>query len=198
MNYQNVNLRLKQIYASIDQKNRYGGEVLSAQRVETEQISENTHRVVFSFGDDVEALNKLNSIISNLANLKDCLKVRMTKTGKDKQLIEDEVKKSTNIQIVLDLWNQDKHDEYPLKKFRHSKKDPRIVNVRCGIGPSDKPDGVTYSASDGSKALDVMVSIHADIVDLHGNLLCTFDQLVAGALSEWEGIIEKFNLEDVS
>ncbi len=66
--------------------------------------------------------------------------------------------------------------------------------MTLGMRPSSKPDNVTYSASDGSSALNMMVSIHADIVDCDGQHLCTFDELVEQAIADWELIIKRYQI----
>lgn len=193
MNYNDVNIRLKRIYASIDRKNRYGGEVLSGMHTDKIEEPSGKSMITVSFGNDTEALNQIHEVISNLANLKDCLKDRMVEQGKEEKLIEEDIDRSPALQLVLDLSNQEKHG-YPLKRHRRSKKDPQIKNIRFGMSPSNKPNNVTYSASDGSSALNVMVSIHADIVDCNGIHLYAFDKLVEQAIADWELTIKKYQI----
>ncbi len=196
MDYNDVSTRLKRIYASIDRQNKYGGEVLSGMRTEMVKESETKFKITISFGgdeNDPETLNEIHAVISNLANLKDCLLEKMTEQNKNKQLIEDDIDQSLPLQLVLDLNNQEKHGS-PLKKFRRSKKDPLFTNVYRAIGPSNKPDGIAYSGSDGSMALNVMVSLHADITDSKGQHLYSLDQLTNQAIIDWESIIAKHQI----
>jgi hypothetical protein len=193
MNYNDINERLKRIYASIDSKNKYGGEVLTGVHTDHTEMSNGQSKVTFSFGDKVEATNQIHNIIGNLANLKDILKYNIVKQGKGEQLIEDEINKSFALQLILDLSNQEKHG-YPLTKTRRSKKDPLIKNICTGLSPSNKPDDKRYSSSDGSAAFNVMIVINADIVDYDENHLFTLDELIKLAINDWENIIAKFQL----
>ena len=193
MDYNNVNIRLKRIYASINQKNKYGLEVLAGMHNETIKEPDGGFQVIFSFGNDIDTLNQIQNVISNLANLKDILKDCMEEQGKDKQIIENEIDKSIALQLILDLSNQEKHG-YPLEKIRRSKKDPLIKNIRTAISPSDKPDNVRYSGPGGSAAYNVMISIRADIVDSTDQHLFTLDELLNQAIKDWENIIKIFGI----
>jgi hypothetical protein len=197
MDYNDINAKLERIYTSINRKNRYGGEILSGMRTTRTEDSGGKFRISISFGNDAEALNQIYEIISNLANLKDCLMNKMKDRGKEGQLIEEDINMSAVLPLVLDLSNQEKHG-YPLKKVRRSKKDPQIQNIYFGLGPSNKPDNIEYSASDGAKAVNMMVSVHADIVDGQGKHLYKFDELVERAITDWEDIIRKNELDSDS
>lgn len=193
MDYNNIDNCLKRIYASVNSMKKYGGEVLSGIHTETTEKSEGRFMLTISFGREEGARNQIQNVISNLANLKDILKTQMETRGKNKNLIEDEIEKSLTLQLVLDLSNQEKHG-YPLTKTRRTKKDPIISNLQIGISPSDRPDNITYAASNGTKALNVMISINADVIDSSGIKICTLDQLIDQAVNDWEEIINNFNL----
>ena len=139
-----------------------------------------------------KVLNQINSIISNLANLKDCLKRKVKLQGYNPKVIEDEINNSLYLQIILDLSNQAKH-EYPLTETRRSGKDPLIKNISRTLSPSNKPDNIRHERTDGSAMMNMMVKITADITDSQGNHLYRLDDLVEGALSAWEQIIDKYN-----
>lgn len=188
MNYNDINARLKRIYASISSTKSYGGEVLSGMRHKHIETSKGKFTLSISFGSEEEAQNKIQTVISGLANLKDILKDRMKSKGQDEELIEDEINKSENLKLILDLSNQEKHG-YPLDN-RRSGRDPLISNIQTGMGISDKPDNITYVASSGAKAHNVMISISADIVDSDGVKICSFDHLVNQAVSDWEMIVK--------
>lgn len=193
MNYNDITVRLKRIYASIDSKNKYGAEVLIGTQSTTIKKLGNIHEVSVTFGKEEDSLNKIHSIVSNLANLKDILKDYMEKQGKNKKLIEDEINKSSVLQLILDLSNQEKHG-YPLTITRRSKKDPQIKNVRSSLIPTSKPDNIRYSASDDSAVLNMMISVSADIVDFNQQHILTFDELINQTIKEWEDIIRKFQI----
>ena len=196
MNYNDVQTRLEMIYASIGEQFTYGQAALET--THTEVKSEGKERSIsisfFNPDDKPKVLNQINSIISNLANLKDCLKRKIKQQGEDPKVIEDEINDSPYLQVILDLSNQVKHG-YPLTMTRRSGKDPLIKNVGRTLSPSDKPDNIRHERNDGSAMMNMMVKITADITDPQGNLLYRLDDLVEGALSAWEQTVEKYNIQ---
>ena len=193
MDYNDINLRLKRIYSSIDSMSKYGAEALVGINTTKEEIDDGKFMLTISFGNEVDSLNKIHQIISNLANLKDVFINKILALGKSKSLVENAINDSSTLQLIMDLSNQEKHG-YPLTKCRRSGKDPQIKNVRSGMGPSNKPDNIRHSLNDGSTLLNMMISIKADIVDKDGKHICTLDQLVKEALDEWEELIKKNQL----
>ena len=193
MNYDNAQHRLRLIYASIKQKHDYG--IAAIERVNTRIEGEKIRTVTISFfnkNEEPEVLNQINNVISNLSNLKDCLKNILKKKGKDGKIIEKEIDNSIYLQLVIALSNQEKHG-YPLKN-RRSKKDPQIKNINRGFTASDRADNLLVKKSDGSSMKNCMVKIIADITDNNGNFLYRLDDLVENALSDWEKIIKKYNI----
>jgi hypothetical protein len=195
MNYNNIQSRLKAIYTSIDQQYSYGADALNAMHTELDKNG-NQFKLTISFynpNDEPKVLNQINNIISNLANIKDCLKRKLEDRGDNPQMIESEIDNSIDLQLIIDLANQEKHG-YPLTKTRRSKKDPLIKNIGRALGPSNKPDNVRVERSDGAAIQNAMTSITADITDFNGSLLFQLDDLVENALINWERIIKKYNI----
>ncbi|MFH2136741.1 MAG: hypothetical protein ABII19_03900 [Patescibacteria group bacterium] len=195
MNYNDIESRLKIIYTSIDQQYSYGVDALNETCTKIDNEADRW-KLTISFYDPSEepkVLNQINSVISNLANIKDCLKQKLKERGDDPKVIESEIDNSTDLQLILDLANQEKHG-YPLTKTRRSQKDPLIKNISRSLTPSNKPDNIRVEKSDGSAILNAMTSITAEITDYTGNLLCHLDDLVENALNIWEQIIKKYNI----
>jgi len=143
-----------------------------------------------------ETINRINTIISNLANLKDHLKIRFKQKGGDPQKIEDEINQDLPLQLILDLYNQEKHG-YPLKITRRSGKDPRIVNISKAITtrPGVIATGFIRDPITGAGVTNnIAIVITADIVDNQGNLLCSLSDLISKSLNSWETIMTKYNL----
>ena len=195
MDYNNVETRLKNIYASVGEQFTYGHAALNMTytEVKTEGKERSISISFFNPDDEPKILNQINSVISNLANLKDCLKKKIEESGNDSKVIEDEINGSPYLQVILDLSNQEKHG-YPLTKTRRSGKDPLITNVGRVLSSSNKPDNIRHEGSDGSSMMNMMVMITADITDSHGDKLYRLDYLVETTLSAWEQIIIKYNL----
>lgn len=145
--------------------------------------------------DEISALrNQINIIIANLANIKDCLKNKITKNGGNREIIETEINNSIYLQIIMDLANQEKHG-YPLTITRRSKKDPRVENIHRALTISNKQDDIVIRRSDGAAIKNCMTTIVADIVDANGNFLYRLDDLVQKVLESWETIIKKYNIK---
>lgn len=193
MDYNDIKTRLELIYASMGEQFTYGQAALETTHTEIKSEG-NKQSISISFfnpDDKPKVLNQINSIISNLANLKDCLKRKVGQRGYNSKVIEDEINNSSYLKIILDLSNQAKH-EYPLTESRRSRKDPLIKNISRTLSPSNKPDNIRHEGVDGSVMVNMMVKITADITDSQGNILYPLDDLVEGALSAWEQIIEKY------
>ena len=191
MNYNNVQNSLKKIYSSIGEQFSYGHDALDTTHTE---IKDNSVSIsFFNPNDEPKVLNQINSVIANLANIKDCLKQKLKQRGDDPKIIENEINNSPYLQVILDLSNQEKHG-YPLTRTRRSGKDPLIKNIGRSLSPSNKPDNIRYENSDGSALVNFMAKITADITDSQGNILYRLDDLVENALNAWEQIIKKYSI----
>jgi len=191
MIYNDVQERLKLIYASIDQKNDYHEVALGQMNT---GFTDGAIIISFYKEEEVPALrNQINNVIANLANIKDCLKKKMVEKGNDEKQIESEINNSIYLQLVIDLANQEKHG-YPLTKTKRSKKDPLIKNIARALTASNKKDNVTVKRSDGAGIHNCMTTIVAEITDSKGNLLYYLDDLINNALNNWENIIKKYNI----
>lgn len=196
MDYNDTNSRLERLYLSINQK--FEDDVF--EHIQTRQITEG-NQVTISVTFDAkhnenETINRINTIVSNLANLKDHLKVKLSKKREDPQKIEDEINNSIELQLILDLNNQEKHG-YPLTKTRRSNKDPKITNISKAISPKPnvKPTAFIRNPVTGAGYTNNMaIVITADVVDNQGNLLYDLSNLIDKSLSIWESIITKYNL----
>jgi hypothetical protein len=192
MDYNNIESRLEKIYASMGERFSYGQAVLDATYTE---ITDNCVSISFFIPNDkYKVLNQINSIIANLANIKDCLRKKLTERSDNPQLIEDEINISPYLQIIIDLSNQEKHG-YPLTRPSRSGKDPLIKNISRSLSPSNNPDNIKYENDDGSVAMNVMAKITADITDSEGNFLYRLDKLVENTLDVWEQVIKKYSLD---
>lgn len=129
MDFNNIQERLERLYASV--KARYSHEIKKhLVRVNTPTLFS------ISFNDPnkkAEYANKILMIIYHLGGLKDHIHKRIVSNGFQKigkkEIIEEEIEKSFELQLVLDLVNQEKHG-YPLKdKFNRTKKNPQIGNI---------------------------------------------------------------------
>ncbi len=196
--YKDINSRLERLYLSIDQK--FENDVLK--HIQTKKINnegKSTLSITFDAKhDENETINRINNIISNLANLKDHLKTKLEQQGEDSQKIENEINRDLPLQIILDLYNQEKHG-YPLTIHRRSKKDPRIINISKGLSPipGERANAFLMIPIAGGTGFNnnMAVVITAQVVDNNGKLLYNFNDLIDKSLNSWELIMTKYNLK---
>ena len=196
MDYDDINSRLRRLYLSLGQ--RFEANIFEhEQSKETRDGNKVTVTISFDGKHDVdETRNRINTIISNLANLKDHLKTKLKQKGGDPQEIENEINQSLPLQLVLDLNNQEKHG-YPLKEKRRSKKDPKIINVSKGISSipgMNAPRFIRDPITGAGHTDNMAVVITGEVVDGQGNLLYSFNDLINRSSDAWETIVTKFNL----
>ena len=142
--------------------------------------------------------NTASLLVSNIASLKDHLKVWCRKNSKEfkgEQLINS----NRSVALVHDLWNIDKHVE--LDKPPRSGTRPKLQNLNQNLQLSagteanssvmfqwDPRTGKMESrvTGDGKAAL----VIDADVIDENGNKLGTFAALCEAAATEWENALK--------
>ena len=197
MDYNDINSRLKRLYTSIDQ--RYEDDVLQHMQTRTESKEDGKFTIIIDFNrkhDENETINRINGIVSSLANLKDHLKKKMEERSGNSQAIEDEIDKELPLQLILDLNNQEKHG-YPLTKSRRSGRDPKIVNIAKAISLRQgvKATAFIRNPITGAGATDNMaIVITAEVVDGNGNNLYYLNDLIDKSLNAWEKIVTKYKL----
>ena len=131
-------------------------------------------------GEEIRiAKHTFTDMVSRLANIKDPLKNKLEDNNLNRQLAEDCINSSQYLEIVMDLNNAEKHG-YPLKKTRRSKIDPRIENIRKEMLVPLKTGKFTSVFSES------IVVFAADVVDLSGNKICDFYELIEHSLTDWE------------
>lgn len=198
MDYNDINLRLKRLYLSIDQQ--YESDVLQHMQTKMERKEDGKFTITMDFNakhDDDETINRINSMIAGLANLKDHLITKLKLQGGDPQDIENEINQNLPLQLILDLHNQEKHG-YPLTKTRRSGKDPKIINISKAISPRPGVIATAFIRDPitGAGATNNMaIVITAEIVDSQGNSLYYLNDLINKSLNTWEIIITKYNLK---
>ena len=142
--------------------------------------------------------NTASLLVSNIASLKDHLKVWCRKNSKEfkgEQLINS----NRSVALVHDLWNIDKHVE--LDKPPRSGTRPKLQNLSQNLQLStgteanssvmfqwDPRTGKMESrvTGDGKAAL----VIDADVIDEDGNKIGMFATLCEAAATEWENALK--------
>ena len=135
--------------------------------------------------------NLLQSLIYNIASLKDHARKACKRLGIDLIHI-DEITKNQTLLIIFDLSNSDKHG-YPPRDGGHSGRSPQVKKAEryLRMTTSGEPGSVTTvtvgpggmkSTGDGSAD----VTITADVVDANGLKIGDAHELCVEALGVWE------------
>jgi len=187
MDYNDITSRLKRIFSSL--KDGFEEDVEKHTNVEEWK---NGKGVTLTYGkyDEEELLNKIMSILYNLASLKDNLKNNLEKNGFNPQIVEDEINNSLHLQVLIDIVNQDKHGS-PLRKPR-SHKNPVIKYPNIGFRPFFKKKGTATGNSTEDIEKPVMF-IDALIKDEHENILFYLDEFVETCFAKWKALAQKYN-----
>src|SRR3989344_1285084 len=196
MDFNDINSRLERLYISAGQ--RFDSNIAPHVQIKDEVINTSgLRRMTISFDrdhDENQATIKVLSIIGNLANLKDHLKNKFKEIGSDPEKVEEAITKSFHLQLILDLYNQEKHGS-PLIKFRRSGKDPRIVKVSqaLSVRSGGKSNTASFTIDPFSGQIrtegDVVIVITAEIIDNQGQIICYLDELIKEGIKVWESLI---------
>ena len=144
--------------------------------------------------DPIELANTATLLVANIASIKDHLKAWCKAKGLTFQgdaLIDS----NKAVALVHDLWNVDKHAELSSKP--RSGHTPKLSNVKqalvlttgtqagAGVFVSIDPRSgkVTSGSSGGGSA---KISLAAEIIDEHGNILGDFTSTCTEAVESWE------------
>ena len=138
--------------------------------------------------------NLAHSVIHNIANLYDHLRRWMDRNSQDPKLVDQIVSRSTSLQLIRDLSNNDKHG-YPPRNGGYSGKAPKLVEVNrvlkltTGIAAGASimvvftPQGPKQTASGGGGS---SVVVTGTVVDANGGVLGDLHDIEHNALRAWE------------
>jgi len=192
MDFNDIKLRLKRVYSSI---NKSSDDEIE-KYVHIRQISPGQFQITFDKGqEESESTDIVFAIIEHLAKLKDHIKNIIEERGGDKKNIENEIDKSLELKLIIDLANAEKHG-YPLTKPERSKRSPKIQNIKHSLViPPQVQVGFNLSTGEILNPNDCGITITAEIIDKNGNLICRLNKLVNDAIKKWEEIIKKYNIK---
>ncbi|WP_290701925.1 hypothetical protein [Lacinutrix sp.] len=197
MKFNDIDYRIKVLFKSVEPYLAYK-EIKKGVTTEEKIIDKDGKELIrISFGggqitenETLEAQIEINTILDNLANLKDNLKKGIAQKGLNKQLVEDYINGNLSLQIITDLDNQIKHG-YPLTKSKRSNLDPKIEDIRHELAV---PMGIGFS----NVFTDGKVVYEADINDKDGNRIFLFRNLIENAIELWEKFIVRHLPEKAS
>ena len=156
----------------------------------------------FSGGLPAESLSNLaHSLIHNIANLADHLKKWARKNEKDKNLVDDAIKSSFELQVLLDLSNNDKHG-YPPRDGGHSGRAPRLLNprrvMRLTTGAGKGSAVMMTLARDGQPVIRGSGSgkaiVSGEVVDGDGEPIGDLYDIAATGLADWEALLSEYGV----
>lgn len=192
MDFNNLALRLERVYAAIGDK--ADGEIQKYVKFTiVGDVDDPKHTVVFSFDNgqsESKTTNIVFVIIEHLAKLKDHLK---TKLGSRKNLVEDKINDSFELQLIMDLSNAEKHG-YPLNTER-SNRSPRLQSISTALViPPQEEIAINLRTGEVVEPGKCRIEVQAEVVDKAGEFICRWPRLVDKATKEWEHFIHEHNL----
>ncbi len=192
--------RLRRICASIGQAREEDPSKLRAKVISTPTLVgiEQDFRGGLS-QDDLE--NLVHNLIHNIANLGNHLRKWAKQNNHDRGLVDEAIRTSRPLQIMIDLSNNDKHG-YPPRESGRSGLTPRLVNInrvmelrpaaRKGstVGMQLCSDGTPRILGDGRAA----AVITGDVVDKNQGYIGDLSRLATEAVEQWEHLLKNFRL----
>lgn len=193
MDFNDLQLRLERIYTAIGDLTDW--EIQKYVKITiVGDVDDPNKTAVISF-DNGKSESELTNIvvvtIEHFAKLKDHLKKKL---GSRDQLVEDNINKSFELQLIMDLYNAEKHG-YPLQRPDRSHKSPRIQNIKTVLTiPPQEVIGINTRTREVVVQGNCHIKVLAEIVDKNGVFICSLSQLVDTAMREWEHFIRDHNL----
>ncbi|MBI5290209.1 MAG: hypothetical protein HY873_14650 [Chloroflexi bacterium] len=192
----NLHQRIGRIYAAFDAAEEQDMANLRAQALKSD-------RFVGGFQDfsggltPAEIENVAYSLIHNVTNVGNHARGWAKTNGKNPGLVDDAVKASFEIRVIMDLSNRDKHG--PPRDRGHSRRSPTLVDVRrvlelrtgsekgSSVGMTLNADGTPRIVGSGSaKAV-----LTGRVLDDEGSFIGDFDSLVRAAVGHWEQLLRQ-------
>ena len=200
MNPNELLTRLRRVYASVDALQEFDMGKLPAKVVQNDRgvvVFQN-----FSGGLSKEDLaNMAYMVIHNIANLQDHLRRWAAKNGKDKTKVKAVFNASSDLCLIKDLSNNDKHG-YPPHDGGHSGLTPKLNDVSRVMQLTTKaeagssvamtlgPGGVPKISGSGTAC----AMVTGDIVDKNENSIGDLFEIGRDAVKAWETLLVDFGV----
>ena len=145
--------------------------------------------------------NLAYSMIHNIANLADHLRKWAEKNGKDKALVDEALKASFELRVLLDLSNNDKHG--PRRDdTSHSGRMPKLLTprrvMRLTTGPGKGSSALMTLGRDGQPVIRGAGSgtaiVTGEVVDGDGKALGDLYDIAAKGLADWEVLLSEYGV----
>lgn len=157
----------------------------------------------FSGGkSDATLANELHSAIALIAGLEYFLQRWAAQNGKSAEHVRETFRQSTDLQIIHDLWNSEKHAESLQGGRDRSGRGPRLADIHRAlkITPGSRPgswvsigmgpQGIPVASGDGS----ARAVLTGEVIDRYGSKIGDIDDIVARAIRQCEQLLVDFGL----
>lgn len=197
---EDIVFRIRRIHAAVEAVEKSDMSSFPARIIRGEKVTGVFQDFRGSLTDE-ELVNLANNVIHNIANMADHLKKWAKINEKDPKQIDEMIKRSRPIKLIIDLSNNDKHG-YPPRDGGASGVSPVLGVVRTflrmttapvkgaviamTLGPSGEPK------ISGSGTAKVVVT--ADILDDKGAKIDELHKIMTGAVEDWENLSEEIGI----
>lgn len=202
MNPVDIHGRIRRLYAAIGAAQETDSQRLRGRIVQTDRwfFAENDFRGGLS---DEELENQAQGLIYLLHHLKDPLKKWAIDNGMDPNRVERAIDASTDLQLIFDLSNHDKHAGYKPPPHTRSGRNPRLTEIgrpmTLSVGPGAGsatmtmgPSGIPRIRTTGAGYAAAVVT--GTVVDGAGAVIGDLRQITAAALDAWEKLFREFGI----
>ncbi len=195
-----IHQRIRRIYAAIDANEETDLTKFKANVLRTDKLDAVYQDFRGGLTDDA-LFNLAHMLIHNIANLRDHLRKWAARNGKDKSKVDEAVRGSIDLQLMIDLCNSDKHG-YPPRNGGCSGKCPRLISINrvmrlrthgkkgSTIGLTLGLGGVPQIFGDGTARIVIV----GDVVDGANNRIGEFHDIARKAVKAWEQLLVDFGL----
>ncbi|SFD92279.1 hypothetical protein [Spirosoma endophyticum] len=194
MDFNDLTKKIKRAYINI-------GELSTPNFERKIKWAPNALNISFGSTDDLTDETKILNAVGAIADMKDCIKRKMSSMDLSPKLAEDEINNNLSLQLITDLDNQQKHI-YPLTNEERSHRSPQYRNVHSYVK-------FTFgSGADSGIAFDlvgqtvnpvgntvVKAEVEAEITDKDGNFIVTLDTMINDAIAIWDNFFVLHNIK---
>jgi len=148
-----------------------------------------------------ELANDAFSLIANVASLADHLRKWSKENNRDPRRVDETIRCSRDLRIVVDLWNRDKHGGDRNYRGR-SGLEPRLENLERALRMRTQPkkgssvivqqglDGRFHSRGDGTATIDTSGTVY----DKHGRQVGDLQDILATAVQALETLLVTYEI----
>ncbi|UCE59910.1 MAG: hypothetical protein JSU63_21000 [Phycisphaerales bacterium] len=192
--------RIRRIYAAVAATEKTDPKKLRATVIKTDEFMAMLQDFRSGLSDE-ELSDHAHSVIHNIANLRDHLRRWAAHNGKDKDMVDDTLRQSPELQIIIDLSNNDKHG-YPPRDRGQSGRYPKLVEITRVMQLATRAEAgatsaMTLGSDDTPRFLrdgTAKAVVTGDTVDKNDNRISDLHEIATKAVEAWERLLSKFGV----